>query len=42
MLLEYFGLHDEAKKYMTVEVAIGYGSNNGFESRFEIWNKRNW
>jgi 3-isopropylmalate dehydrogenase len=34
--------YDEAKKYMEVEVAIGYGSNNGFESRFEIWNKRNW
>jgi hypothetical protein len=25
MLLEYFGLHDEAKKYDGVEVAIGYG-----------------
>jgi 3-isopropylmalate dehydrogenase len=24
-VIRYFGLHDEAKKNMTVEVAIGYG-----------------
>jgi 3-isopropylmalate dehydrogenase len=43
MLLEYFGLHDEAKKiYDGVEVAIGYGVVTTDLNQIQIWNKRNW